>query len=243
MKKFEKIDAENLHFQHASHIQPADTYFHFSFANYYDPNNMGFGALRVINDDRVKPQSGFGTHPHRDMEIFTYIIDGKLSHRDSVGNQEILSRGNVQYISAGTGVTHSELNEQDEWCRLLQIWVLPEKRNLPVRYGINKFSLEDRENKLFHIISGSKNKDEAPIHLSQDINVYVSELTGKDKKLTFSLAEGRQAYIYCFEGSVTIDQFPSLGERDALKVYGQAKLEFSLNSNQAHFIIIEVEQE
>ncbi len=243
MRKYEKIKSENLYYSKASDTHPANTYFHFSFANYYDPKNMRFGVLRVINDDRIKPNSGFNTHSHRDMEIFSYIIDGKLTHRDSTGNHEVLSRGHVQYISAGTGVAHSELNEQNDWCRFLQIWVLPETPNLPVRYGLHKFSFEDRKNKLLQIICGSKNKDNAPIYLFQDVNVYLSELTKKDRKIYFDLDEGRQAYVYCFEGSVNINQYPSLGERDALKIYGKTKMEFTLRSDKAHFIIIEIQLE
>ncbi len=123
MEKYKKINAADLHYLKASDMHPADTYFHFSFANYYDPNNMNFGVLRVINDDNVKPNSGFGTHPHQNMEIFSYVIDGQLTHRDSAGNHEVLGRGHVQCISAGNGVTHSELNEQNDWCRFLQIWI------------------------------------------------------------------------------------------------------------------------
>jgi redox-sensitive bicupin YhaK (pirin superfamily) len=242
-KKYKIVNAENLHYLEASDMHPANTYFHFSFANYYDPENMNFGVLRVINDDNVKPNSGFGTHPHRDMEIFSYIVAGKLTHRDSAGNHEVLSRGHVQCISAGTGVTHSELNEQNDWCRFLQIWILPEAKNLPVRYDFHKFSLEDRNNKLLQIISGSKNKNLAPLYICQDINVYTSELTVKDKSISFILNEGRQAYIFCFEGSININQYPSLKERDSLKIYGQANMEFALTSDKAHFIIIEMQQE
>jgi len=240
VKKYKKINAEDLHYLEASDMHPANTYFHFSFANYYDPENMNFGTLRVINDDSVKPNSGFDTHPHRDMEIFSYIVAGKLTHRDSVGNHEVLSRGDVQCISAGTGVTHSELNEQNDWCRFLQIWILPEANNLPVRYDLHKFYLEDRENKLLQIISGSNNKDLAPLYICQDINVYVSELTTKNKRIPFVLNEDRQAYIFCFEGSIDINQYPSLKECDSLKIYGQANIEFTLASDKAHFIIIEV---
>ena len=243
MKKYKKMNAADLHYLEASDMHPANTYFHFSFANYYDPKNMNFGVLRVINDDNVKPNSGFGTHPHRDMEIFSYIVAGKLTHRDSAGNHEVLSRGHVQCISAGTGVTHSELNEQNDWCRFLQIWILPEAKNLPVRYDHYKFSFEDRNNKLLQIISGSKNKDLAPLYICQDINVYISELTKKDKSISFILKQGRQAYICCFEGSININQYPSLKERDSLKIYGQANMEFALTSDKAHFIIIEMQQE
>jgi hypothetical protein len=243
MEKFKKINAEDLHYLEASGMHPANTYFHFSFANYYDPQKMNFGVLRVINDDNVKPDSGFGTHSHRDMEIFSYVVDGKLTHRDSAGNHEVLSCGHVQCISAGTGVTHSELNEQNDWCRFLQIWILPEAVNLPVRYDLRKFSFEDRKNKLLQIICSSKNKDHAPLYICQDINVYVSELTEKDRSISFTLKEDRQAYIYCFEGSININQYPSLKERDSLKIYGQANMEFTLASDKAHFIIIEIQQE
>ena len=242
MQKFKKINAEGLYYLKASDMHPADTYFHFSFANYYDPKNINFGVLRVLNDDDVKPNSGFGTHPHREMEIFSYVVDGKLTHRDSAGNHEILSRGHVQCISAGIGVTHSELNEQNDWCRFLQIWIIPEAKNLPVRYDLHKFSFEDRNNKLLQIISSSKNKDLAPLYICQDINVYVSELTTKDMSVSFTLNEGRQAYIFCFEGSISINQSSPLKERDSLKIYGQTNMEFTLTSDKAHFIIIEMQQ-
>lgn len=242
MKKYEKISGRDLHYSEASDLHPAGTHFHFSFANYYDPKNTGFGVLRVLNDDRVKPNSGFDTHPHMDMEIFSYIIDGKLTHRDSVGNHEVLSRGHVQFISAGTGLTHSELNEQKDWCRFLQIWILPEKKNLPVRYGLKKFNPEERENKLFQIISGSKSKEKAPIHIYQDINVHVSELTKKDETLLFSLKKGRQAYVNCFEGRLNVNKEVTLDERDSMKIYGASptEIEFSSVAGHSHFIILEM---
>ncbi len=243
MKKYELINAENLYYLKANEMHPANTYFHFSFAGYHDPENMNFGVLRVLNDDNVKPDSGFDTHPHHDMEIFSYIVTGQLTHRDNVGNHEVLGRGHVQCISAGTGVTHSELNEQNDWCRFLQIWILPEAKSLPVRYDLKKFSFEDRNNKLLRIISGSKNKESAPLHLCQDINVYVSELTTQDKKLSFTLEKDRQAYIFCFEGSININQYPSLKEHDSLKIYGKTDLELTLNSDKAHFMIIEMKQD
>ena len=243
MKKYEKINAEDLHYLAASDMHPANTYFHFSFANYYDPKNMNFGVLRVLNDDDVKPDSGFHTHPHNNMEIFSYVVGGKLTHRDSAGNHEILGRGNVQCISAGTGVTHSELNEQVDWCRFLQIWITPDATDLAVRYDLHKYSFADRKNRLLQIMSSLKNKDRAPLYVHQDINAYVSELTEKDAGISFVLDEGRQAYVYCFEGRISIGQYPSLGERDSLKIYGGTNLEFALVSDNAHFIIIEMQQE
>ena len=243
MNKYKKINAEDFHYLEAGDMHPANTYFHFSFANYYDPENMNFGVLRVINDDKVRPNSGFTTHLHRNMEIFSYIVEGKLTHRDSAGNHEVLSRGHVQCISAGTGVTHSELNEQSGWCRFLQIWILSEAINLPVRYGLHKFAFDDRNNTLLQIISGSKNKDLAPLYICQDINVYVSELTAKDKIVSFILNEGRQAYIFCFEEGINCNQYFSLKVGDSLKIFERVDMEFSMSSDKAHFIIIELPQE
>lgn len=242
MEKYTKINGKDLHYLKASDMHPANTYFHFSFADYIDYDNMGFGVLRVVNDDDVIAHSGFGTHPHSNMEIFSYIIDGKLTHRDSAGNHEILERGHVQAISAGAGVTHSELNEQNGSCRFLQIWVETEAEDLPVKYSLRKYADEERKNKLLHIISGSANGEKASIKINQDFNAYVSELNDKAKKITFKLKKGRQAYINCFEGEVHIDGLPDLKERDSLKIYGEEELVFTLASKKAHFIILEMER-
>ena len=113
--------------------------FHFSFAEYYNEKNINFGVLRVINDDYIAPGTGFPTHPHRDMEIISYVIEGKLTHKDSMGNESTLERGEVQYMSAGTGVTHSEYNKHAEDTRILQIWVLPDRKGHTPNYGEYKF--------------------------------------------------------------------------------------------------------
>ncbi|MCK5351362.1 pirin family protein [bacterium] len=239
-KLYRKISVDHLHYMEASRMHPANTYFHFSFAEYHNPVRMNFGNLRVLNDDDVQPQGGFATHPHRDMEIVSYVVGGKLTHRDSAGFHDTLGRGHVQTISAGTGVTHSELNEEEDWCRFLQIWILPDAGDLPVRYENHKFALKDRENKLLHIVGNSKSKGQAPLYVFQDVNLYVSELTDKNKSVSFSLEEGRQAYLNCFEGSINIEGFPSLGERDSLELHGKSELEISLASDNAHFILIEM---
>ena len=142
--EYRKISAERLYFFKASGTHPSNAYLHFSFADYHDPDNMRFGVLRALSDESVTPSSGFGNHPHPEMEIFSYVIDGQLTHRDSVGNHEVLCRGHVQYMSAGTGVIHSELSEQDGSCRFLQTWILPEVARLPVRYGHVGFFAEER---------------------------------------------------------------------------------------------------
>ncbi len=201
-KHYRKIDADSLHYLPASDLHPADTYFHFSFANYYNPENIRFEVLRVLNDDDVKPHSGFDKHPHRDMEIVNYVVKGKLTHWDSATDvEDVLERGHVQTVTAGTGVWHSELNKHDEWNRFLQIWILPPAEGLPVRYENHKFTPEERHNRLLQIVGNTSNKDQVPLNLNQDINMFVSEITDSDARVTYHLEAGRQAYINNFEGA------------------------------------------
>ncbi len=240
-KHYKKIAANDLYYLPASELHPADTYFHFSFANYYDPKKLGYGVLRVFNDDDVRPHSGFDKHPHKDVEIVSYIVSGVLSHWDSAtGIEDSLGRGSVQTITAGTGLWHSELNQQDDSTRFLQIWILPTAKDLPVRYENHQFSQSERENRLLHIVGNPSNKDVAPLHLNQSVNLYVSELTERSVSVTFNLKKGRQAYINNVEGSVNVDGFITLNERDSLEVAGPANLTFRLAEQQAHFIIIEM---
>lgn len=239
--QYRKIDGQSLHYLPASDMHPADTYFHFSFANYYNPANMNFGVLRVLNDDDVLPHSGFGQHPHRDMEIVSYVVSGELTHWDSATNvEDTLGRGHVQTVTAGTGVWHSEMNAHDGHTRFLQIWILPPTDSLPVRYENHKFDPAARLNKLLHIVGNPAHQGDAPLYLNQDVNFYVSELTEQDARVSFSLKAGRQAYINNFEGSVQIEGIDALAERDAVEIVGPAELTFSLADKQAHFIIIEM---
>jgi len=242
MKNYQLIKKEQLHYLKASNHHPSDTYFHFSFADYYDPANINFGKLRVINDDFIKANSGFSTHPHKDMEIFSYILDGELTHKDSTGNTEKLLRGYVQAISAGTGVYHSEINEGNEQCRLLQIWVYPNEKNLPVSYTINKVNPEERENKLLQIISSTSKPEDAKLNINQDFAAYVSELNDKDTEINFTVGEDRQIYLYSFEGSIMINSEIILEEMDSLKLWEKTDLSIKLNSEKAHFIILEMEK-
>jgi hypothetical protein len=241
MKHYRKIEAEQLHYLPASDMHPANTFFHFSFANYCNPANMNFGVLRVLNDDDVKPESGFGKHSHEDMEIVSYVVKGKLTHWDSATNvDDTLERGNVQIVTAGTGVTHSELNKHKDWCRFLQIWILPQAQGLPVRYKNHKFTLSDRENKLLQIVGNPSTGHQVDLHLNQDVNLYVSELTDPEALVEFSLKPGRQAYVNCIEGSLEIKDYPNLSERDSLEISEAAELVLSAPREQAHFIIIEM---
>ncbi|KAL4434154.1 hypothetical protein ABPG75_000595 [Micractinium tetrahymenae] len=228
--------------------------FHFSFADYHNPSNTNFGALRVVNDDLVKPKAGFGAHPHRDAEIYSYVLQGELSHKDSMGNYESLGRGCVQYMSAGTGVTHAEMNDGDKTCRFLQVWITPDRRGHEPQYGSSSYDKADRHNKLLHILGGTGAVPAWPglqkgrcITLHQDANVFVSENdAGVQHDIT--LGAGRQAYLVCMEGSLTVATGESethMKQRDAAELVADKKpdyLSLKAGSEGAHFMLIEMKQ-
>lgn len=211
--------------------------FHFSFAEYYNPNNMNFGVLRVINDDLIDAQTGFDTHPHKNMEIISYVVDGTLTHQDSMGNQSTLSRGNVQYMSAGTGIFHSEHNLGNETLRLLQIWILPDQPNLTPNYGEYLFDWEERMGKWLHIVSGPTGN--APIHIHQDANLYVLALE-KGETLSFPVQQGRQAYLVQIEGTSTANDI-FLEPQDAVEIVEEA-IQLS-TTDASHYLLIEMKKE
>ena len=210
--------------------------FHFSFAEYYNEKNINFGVLRVINDDYIAPGTGFPTHPHRDMEIISYVIEGKLTHKDSMGNESTLERGEVQYMSAGTGVAHSEYNKHAEELRLLQIWVLPDRRGHTPNYGEYKFKYEDRMGKWLHFVS-SKEGD-APIKVNQDVNFYVTEIEA-GKEMEFEVKEGRQAYVVQIEGKSEINS-TAMNTRDGMETIGESLKIVSLE--KSHILVIEMKE-
>jgi redox-sensitive bicupin YhaK (pirin superfamily) len=223
--QYRKIPADCLHYLPASDMHPADTHFHFSFAHYFNPKNIRFGVLRVINDDDVMAHDGFHIHSHRDMEIVSYVLSGRLTHWDSETDKEmVLERGHAQIVTAGTGVLHSELNNSDERCRFLQIWILPPAKGLSVRYAHHAFSGEDRQNKILHIVGSLSRADDAALRLNQDVNLYVSELTDPRAEVVFELPAGRQAYINNIEDAVKIEGLPVLETRDSLEFRGPATL-------------------
>lgn len=211
--------------------------FHFSFADYYNPKNIRFGQLRVINDDLVEPKSGFERHPHRDMEIISYVVDGELTHADSMGNSSTLSRGQVQYMSAGTGVQHSEHNQGSEMLRLIQIWIYPDQKGLKPNYGEYRFNWEDRKNRWLHMISGAEGN--APIKIHQDSNLYVIELDA-GKEIEFPVQEGRQAYLVQLEGTSDINGTEML-ERDGMEIVEEKILVKAHTTS--HLILIEMKKE
>jgi redox-sensitive bicupin YhaK (pirin superfamily) len=187
-----------------------DTRHTFSFGDYYDPRHMGFRSLRVINDDRVVGGRGFATHPHRDMEIISYVVDGALEHRDSMGNGSVIRPGEVQRMRAGTGVTHSEYNHSStDPVRFLQIWVLPEERGLAPGYEQKLFG-DERRGRLRLV--ASRNGSEGSVQIQQDLAMFASVL--KDgQRVEHDLAEGRHAWLQIVRGTVRVDSV-ELGEGD-----------------------------
>lgn len=191
------------------------SWFHFSFAEYYNPDNIEYGVLRVVNDDLIEPGTGFDTHPHKDMEIITYVVEGELTHADNINNQSTLTRGEIQYMSAGTGVEHSEYNHGSELLRLLQIWVYPDRTGCPPSYGDYRFPWESRINKWFLMISGEEGT--APVKIHQDALIYATWLEA-GKELIYRLPEGRQAYLIQIEGESSVNETTRLAARDAAEI-------------------------
>ena len=176
----------------------------FSFGNYYDPNQMGFSTLRVINEDKVTPAQGFGTHGHRDMEIISYVLSGALEHKDSMGNGSVIRPGDVQRMSAGTGVTHSEFNASDsEPVHFLQIWLLPNQRGLKPSYEEKHFNLEDRQGKL--ALVGSQDGRDGSVTIHQDVDLYVGNLSN-DESISYTTKHNRAVWIQVAKGSILLNE-------------------------------------
>lgn len=216
----------------SSNLGWLESCFHFSFAEYHNPENINFGVLRVLNDDTIHPQSGFGMHPHHDMEIITYVINGAITHKDSMGHDETLYRGEVQYMSAGTGVMHSEYNHTNEDLRLLQIWIYPPKKNLQTIYGSHRFIKEERTDKLLNIVSAQEGN--AAIKIYQNIQIYVSETT---KEIVYEIAQDEQVYFVQIEGSSLINETISLDFGDALELSQENTLHVK-PQGKSHFLFI-----
>jgi redox-sensitive bicupin YhaK (pirin superfamily) len=180
-----------------------DTWHSFSFANYYDPRHMGYRSLRVINDDVIAAGRGFGTHPHEDMEIVTYVLDGELAHQDTTGSKGVLKPGDVQRMSAGTGIMHSEFNgSKQSPVRLLQIWIEPSETGVEPRYNDRTFPLAGRQDQLRLIASGDGRDGSLDLH--QDADVYASVLHA-GKSVTHALKPGRGAWVQIARGSVDLN--------------------------------------
>jgi len=190
------------------------SYHSFSFADYHDPRHMGFSVLRVINEDRIQPGMGFGTHGHRDMEIVSYVLDGALAHKDSMGNGSVIVPGDVQRMSAGTGVRHSEFNHApDGVTHFLQVWIEPAQHGIPPSYEQKHFAAEDKRGRLRLIASGDAREGSVKLH--QDASVYAA-LIDAEEHAGQVIAPGRRAYVHVARGTVTVNGH-ELEAGDALK--------------------------
>jgi redox-sensitive bicupin YhaK (pirin superfamily) len=200
----------------------------FSFADYYDPQFMGFSSLRVINDDHVAEGEGFPRHPHNNMEIVTYVLSGSLEHKDSMGNGSVIYPGEVQRMSAGTGVTHSEYNHSKvEELHFLQIWILPNQQGVTPGYEQKFFSDEQKRGKFCLVASEHGEEDSVSLH--QDTNIYAALLDG-DEQITFEIPTSRKAWVHVAQGSVEMNGY-SLHEGDGAAIDSAETLKFSQGSN------------
>lgn len=209
----------------------------FSFAEYYDPEFMGFGSLRVINEDRIQGGTGFGTHPHKDMEIISYVVSGALQHKDSMGNVAVIKPGEIQRMSAGTGVAHSEYNdEKSKETHFFQIWITPDHRGGKPGYGQKSFEKELAEQKIVHVIS--KDGRDGSIRINQDANMYISRLK-KSESLDYKLSKGRKLWIQLVKGSVIINELEiETGDAIATTDTGTLKIKASEESEMIIFDLV-----
>jgi quercetin 2,3-dioxygenase len=222
---------------HANHGW-LDTHYSFSFSDYYDPRHMGFRDLRVINEDVVSAGRGFGKHPHRDMEILTYIVDGELSHRDSMGVGATIKRNDVQRMSAGKGVMHSEVNQSGKPVHLLQIWILPEAEGLKPSYEDRTFSPEEKKNQL-RLIASHDGRDESTT-INQDASVYASILDS-GKLVELELKPQRHAWLQLISGEVDVNG-TKLAKGDGAAISDESKLKIASNGGNgaAEFLVFDL---
>lgn len=211
---------------HANHGW-LDTYFSFSFADYYDPAHMGFRALRVINEDQIAPSMGFGTHPHRDMEILSYVLSGKLAHKDSLGSGGVLQHGEVQFMSAGTGIRHSEANPSPtETTHMLQIWLLPNQAGLDPKYEQKKFPITAQPNQL-HLIASRDGRDQSFL-IRSDAEMYAGRLAA-GTKLQHELA-GKHGWLQMASGQLAVNGH-TLHAGDGAAISDEAQLDIAATQN------------
>lgn len=229
---FKIIPSSARHYQDFGWLK---TYWLFSFGDYYDPENINHGALRVFNDDVVAPGQGFGKHPHRDMEIVTIILEGEIAHEDSIGNKETIKAGEVQRMTAGTGVMHSEYNNAMEPLKFYQIWITPHDKNLPPSYQQKKFDISSKKNELVPVVTGRG--IEGTLHLHQDATIYMAEFY-KDFEYTYTGAPVRKLFIYITSGSLDVNG-KTLKSRDQARISDTEELKLKANED-TKFIFIDV---
>jgi redox-sensitive bicupin YhaK (pirin superfamily) len=213
-----------------------DSYHSFSFADYYDPDHVAFGALRVINEDRVQPGRGFGTHGHRDMEIVSYVLSGALEHKDNLGTGSVIRPGDIQRMSAGTGVLHSEFNPSaTEATHFLQIWILPKFTGMQPGYEQKHFSGEQKRGRLALIASADGRDGSVTVH--QDVSVYAGLFDG-DETTALEMAAGRRLYVHVARGAVTVNG-NQLNAGDALKMTDRRRLTIE-KGRQAEVLVFDL---
>ena len=209
----------------------------FSFGNYYDPQHMGFASLRVINEDKVIPAKGFGTHGHRDMEIISYVLSGELAHRDSMGNGSVIRPGDVQRMSAGTGVRHSEFNASDtDPVHFLQIWIMPEQSRLQPSYEEKNFAPEQKQGKLRLVGSPDGRDDSVTIH--QDVNLYLASLSPSDR-LTYEIEDNRAVWLQVIKGTIMLDE-RLLEAGDGAAIVDEASIAIAGNSRDSEILLFDM---
>lgn len=214
-----------------------DTRYSFSFANYYNPEMMNFGMLRVLNDDIVLPAKGFGTHPHDNMEIITIILEGALEHKDSMGTGDIIHKDEIQVMSAGSGITHSEFNpSKDEKVNLLQLWIFPKEQNIKPRYDQKYFPADARKNNLVTAVSGLKKDGALYIHQNAEIKLGNFESGERINYQLNNIANG--VYIFLIDGHIKISD-EDLFKRDAIGIYDTKEFAIEVVEN-SDFVLIEV---
>ncbi len=213
-----------------------DTKYTFSFSNYYDPQFMGFRDLRVINEDYIAPAQGFPKHGHRDMEIITYVISGDLSHKDSMGNGTTIRPNEVQRMTAGTGVLHSEYSSETEKTHLLQIWILPEKENLAPDYEQTYFPPQEKTGKLKLV--ASRGGTDGSVHINQDVWLYSSILSNKEE-VEHILAENRYAWVQLIKGKIDVNS-ETLNAGDGAAVSGEEILKIRSLTDKTEFLLFDL---
>lgn len=221
-----------------THIDWLESYHSFSFGEYYDPANIHFGPLRVMNDDRVAPAGGFPYHQHRDMEIITYVMDGALEHKDSTGTNEVIRSNDVQKMSAGRGIMHSEFNHsKKEPVHFFQIWIIPDRKGLEPAYEQLHFTKEMRENKMLKVATNKG--DDNTIYVSQDVEMFISNLKS-GKSLNVDVESGRSIYLHVAEGKITVDG-NVLSTGDAVEITSESSFQISADQ-ESELIMFDLKQ-
>jgi redox-sensitive bicupin YhaK (pirin superfamily) len=232
MEMIKIIKADKRHFSDFGWLK---TYWLFSFSSYYDPGNIQFGALRVFNDDVVEPGTGFPTHPHEEMEIVTVVLEGEITHEDSMGNKSVIQSGDVQRMSAGTGLTHSEFNLANEPVHFYQIWILPDKRGLAPSYDQKRFDIASWKNALCPVASGQGRPDTVTFHT--DATVYLADLEG-GKGVQLRMKESRRVFVYVTSGDLQING-QDVREKDQARIDLENTIHIEA-VNPASMILIDV---